>query len=980
MKTYKLIFLLIVFTTIGFSALAQMKQPGVVMEYRMWNKKKPLAGVEIDVKYAGSTYSDKKGQFTLHFNSLKPGDKINVRRIEKNGFEIFNKEALDQWNLSSSGKPFTIIMARSKDMKSLRDNYSSLSSSSYKKQYEKEKTIIDNTLNEGKIKQQDYQKQLKELDDWYQQQLDKIENYVNHFSRFDLSEMSSEEAAIIKLVQQGKFEEAIRRYDQLRLTEKYNACVDNLNEIEHGFQVLKNVQENEISNKDSLYAMIQRHIDVLKLTGGREGFEKIGTMLKKIAEKDTQDLRVTYAYAEFLDEQKQYDEAVRFYKMCLPLVQDSLTLSQINRAIGLLELELGHFNQSEYALTVAHNLSEDLYQHDHNYNRYYAQSLNDFGKLYAKMRKFDLAEHYYLKAQEQYHEILSDGDNCTMETASLQNDLGRLCLDMRDFKKAIDLLQDSYISVKKLYDANPKDYKELMANTSHNYGLVNQRYMNYDKAEKLYLESLDLYQNLYKHNPNAYRNNIADITSVLSSLYERTMDTQKAQVLSQVASAQYDTLSLVSSDAVLPSVAHMFKSQLDFYFEKRNFSEIKPIVEKSYELISALYKDYPNVYRSEMCDILSIMGQNYAIHNQIPEAKACFVNAKLLADTLCNDNPIAYSYLRLKTLDNIATISSMMRAYKEDSIYSQMAYDVCRSLNKFDSVVYAPDMAKLAYNQSISFLRANNYMRAKTLSDEAEEIYAALFEKYPLIYGYYYVNVLNLASRIYDSLNDSTEYELYANKAYTISKDLYLKDPKRYVDQYVKCLDNVADCISKSNIELSLAYRQDGLKLINEMYQKEPEVYCKTMGQMYLTTYLSYKFAKDYTNAMAMLDSALKVYQPFYEKEPQAFRMLMATCYFNKGSAGTFIGDNNLAVENYRKALPLYQIEMERATVDGQESVAKDYLDYVQSIHLRLYGIYKEQGYYQEAIEQLEEMLLLEPDDEEVKEEIKELEKLISNN
>lgn len=748
MKTV-IVSLTVLFTTVVFPALSQTVQNGVVMEYRMWNKKKPLAGVEIDVKYAGSTYSDKKGQFTLQFNSLKPGDKVNVRRIEKKGFEIFNKEALDQWNLSSSGRPFTIIMARSKDMKSLRDNYSSLSSASYKKQYEKEKTRIDNMLSEGKIKQQDYQKQLKELDDWYQLQLDKIENYVDHFSRFDLSEMSSEEAAIIKLVQQGKFEEAIRRYDQLRLTEKYNACVDDLNEVEHGFQVLKDAQETVISNKDSVYAMIQRHIDVLRLTGGRESFEKIGIMLKEIAEKDTQDLRVTYAYARFLEEQKRYDEAIRFYRKCLPLVSDDLQSCQIYRAIGLLELELGHFNQSEEALLIAHDLVQGLKDEDNDRN--YAQSFHALANLYAKMKNYNLAERYYLQAQKEFKKIQSGGDSYFLEIVSLQNDLGRMYLDMRDFRNSSTVLLAAYTNAKELYEANPHYYKELMAKIDYNYGLVNKWYMDYDKAETLYLQSLSLVQELYKQNPYAYRNNLADITSALSSLYAKTMDTQKAQEYSQIAEMHYDTLLLVSADAVIPSIAQMQKSQLNFYFEKRDFSVIKPLAEKSYEIISTLYQEYPNIYRSEMCDVLNILGQDYAMHQQYEEAKTCFDRAKKLVDSLCVDNSLTYAHQRLKTIDNLATISSMMRSYREDSIYSGMAYVVCKSLYESEPQIYGPDMAKIAYNHSISFLRANDYLTAKSLMNEAESVYKGLFEKYPTIFGKEYISTLNLAARIYDS-------------------------------------------------------------------------------------------------------------------------------------------------------------------------------------------------------------------------------------
>ena len=994
MKTFRLLSLLVLLICFALPSMSQTSQPGVVMEYRGAKKKKPLGGVSIKVKYASSTKSDNNGTFNLLFNRLKPGDRVECsnkdRDIAKSGYEIFNRDALEQWYISKDGVPFTIVMARSKDMKVLRDQYSRASSTSYRRQQDKELQELNALRQQGIIKEIEYKRREKEIKDYYNEKLDNIDNYIDKFVQIDLSELSQEEAAIIELVQQGNFDEAIRLYDVLDYAGKISQLSNNIIKQRDAEDQIKSKRMQTETQRDSLWEGLLCQINVLEMRGGKKSYEQIDSLINTAVTSDSTWFAALLYYAQFMSEQKQYDSAINFYEKCLSLTSDSWQQGQIYRAIGLLELELGHFNESENALCLAHDYIQALVQQKKIYYNYYGQIHYDLAKMYATMRRYDKAEQHFLEAQKQYRALRNDGDDYTREMLSLQNDFGRMYLDMRDFRTALEMITATYSDAVESLNTSPKDSKdykrlvtekELVASIGSNYGLANKSYMNYDKAESLYLESLSIYKELYNRNPKAYRNNLADIASALSSLYAKTMDTQKAQEYSKIAEMHYDTLLLVSADAVIPSIARMQKSQLDFYFEKRYFSEIRPIVEKSYELISALYKDYPNVYRSEMCDILSIMGQDYAIHNQIPEAKACFVNAKLLADTLCNDNPSTYAYQRLKTLDNLAIISSMMKEYKEDSIYSLMAYNVCKSLYELDQVVYGPDMARMAYNQSIFYLQTIDYTKAKSLSNEAEQIYESLFDKHPLIFGRDYISVLNLASRISDNVKDTAEYELYTNKAYALSKDLYQKDPKHYVDLYVKCLDNVADCILERDIERSLAYRLEGVNMIRDMYQKEPEVYVKTMGQMYLTTFRSYKSNNDYNNAMAMLDSALNVYQPFYEKEPQAFGMLMAACYFSKGQlADTSLDNKDLAIDNYRKALPLYQIEMERAIVDGQESVAKEYLDYVQSIHLLLYDIYKEKGSYQEAIEQLKEMLLLEPDDEEVKEEIEELEKRISHN
>ncbi|MDE6023154.1 MAG: hypothetical protein K2G13_06590, partial [Muribaculaceae bacterium] len=108
-----------------FSALsvsAQTVQKGTVQEYNEKSKKTPLAGVELRVRNAGSSISDKNGNFTLNFAIGKPGEHVDFRSIEKKGYEIFNKEALSQWNINPN-KPFVIVMCRSDKFKKIRDNY-----------------------------------------------------------------------------------------------------------------------------------------------------------------------------------------------------------------------------------------------------------------------------------------------------------------------------------------------------------------------------------------------------------------------------------------------------------------------------------------------------------------------------------------------------------------------------------------------------------------------------------------------------------------------------------------------------------------------------------------------------------------------------------------------------------------------------------------------------------------------------------------
>ena len=81
---------ILLFVLSSFLSSAQTVQKGIVEEYNGKAKKAPLAGVELNVRSAQSTVSDKGGVFSLQFQTGKPGQSVTVRRIEKLGYEIFN--------------------------------------------------------------------------------------------------------------------------------------------------------------------------------------------------------------------------------------------------------------------------------------------------------------------------------------------------------------------------------------------------------------------------------------------------------------------------------------------------------------------------------------------------------------------------------------------------------------------------------------------------------------------------------------------------------------------------------------------------------------------------------------------------------------------------------------------------------------------------------------------------------------------------
>lgn len=271
-------------------------QSGIVMEYNEKNQKTVLPGVEIVISNAGATTSGTDGKFKLSFRTLKPGDKVIYKRIEKLGYELFNTEALSQWYISRNDVPFTIIMCKSDKFKRIRDNYFRISSQSYAKQYKKEQEELAKRRKKGQLKKEQYKKELIALKNSYEQQLENLDSYIDHFARIDLSTLSETEQKIIELVQEGKIEEAISEYERQNYLDQYKRLTDNIRNIDKALSKIDDLLGQKIESIDSLRRAVETQIELYIQKGDENSLQKAAELKQAMSEAN-----------ELLKNEEQYE-------------------------------------------------------------------------------------------------------------------------------------------------------------------------------------------------------------------------------------------------------------------------------------------------------------------------------------------------------------------------------------------------------------------------------------------------------------------------------------------------------------------------------------------------------------------------------------------------------------------------------------------------------------------------------------------------
>lgn len=497
---------IIIATILILSALAagaKTVQTGVVREYKGKAKKTALAGVELQVYPAQSTASDRNGNFRLEFLTLKPGERINVRRIEKEGYEIFNKDALEQWNLNPTA-PFMIVMCRSNMFKQLKDTYYKNSGERYARQYRKAQDELKRLKDQNKIQQKEYIERLEQLEQEYGRQLENLDNYVDRFARIDLSEISPVEQEIIELVQAGKIDEAIAKYEELNAKEKLLDGISKRKEVGEAISTLTEVDRNLAADNDTLYAVVERQIQTLQL-GGAENNGKIRRLYCDIADADTTNIGWLIDTGNFLYEYAaDHQAALGYFHKALASAEaqhgpQSEEVAKVLNNLGVVCNELGEFSNALGYLQRALDIRLAVLGEENNQT---ATTYQNLGNAYLGAGDTAKAMEYFRKALDINLKVL---DHDAPEIAISYNDIGNAWCGLGDYAKGLEYFEKALEIQKKNYG----DGHLHVAATVNNIGYLQTILGNYQEALEDYQKALSIQEKIVgpDHPDTAISNN-----------------------------------------------------------------------------------------------------------------------------------------------------------------------------------------------------------------------------------------------------------------------------------------------------------------------------------------------------------------------------------------------------------------------------------------------------------------------------------------
>lgn len=734
-----IISIIIAFMT--FAAYGQTVQHGKVFEYNETSEMTVLPGVEIRVYPAQSTVSDVAGEFQLEFLTLTPGQRIKVRRIEKNGYEIFNAEALEQWNLNPYST-FNIVMCRSDKFRELKDRLFANAEARYSRQYIDAQAYLQKLLQENNIQQQQFVDSLRRLDARYTTQLMNIENYIDRFARINLSESSASEQEVLRLVQSGEIDRAISVYDEIDAAGQLISALNERRNAENSLSRLQEINQSQLRGIDSLYAIVDHQIQTLQLKGDYESIAKIKYLYCSIAEEDSCNVLWLLKTSNFVRESigdyhlaKKYAETALNSTITLFVSNDQL-LSKCYTELGLLYKSSADYLHAKEFLSKALGMKERIIGSDH---PDVAEAYNHLGLVYFNDNNLDTAKSLFNRALEIYLQSLAPSD---IALASEYNNLGQVY-----FKESVyDRAEEYFNKALEILPADKISNLPIIAVINNNLALLYSAKQQYDKAYTAQQYALESQMHIFGPAHPLVATSYNNIGAILESqgdyrlaeeLYNKALEIQ---------------LHVLGSEH--PDVAISYNNLGHLYF-------LRDDLDKAIDNFNRALEIYLQKLRPQHPDVVGIynnLAHSYYRKGELDKALDCFT--KVL--------DLKLSYLGPEHVDIAILYSNISRLYYEKGDYER-ASDSCRK---------AIDICEGTLEQNYPFLLDNYKALANIYQDQHDYIKAAESLKM----------VLDIKTRILRSeQNDLLSEILNIGSFYYLAEDLL--QARVYLEQAIKLVE-----------------------------------------------------------------------------------------------------------------------------------------------------------------------------------------------
>lgn len=169
----------------------------------------PVGNVVIRVKgMLNPVVSETDGEFNILAPDMAEGDSLVLISVNKNGYELKDKDIIGRPLVFSSNVPLEIVMV---DLRQLEEDRRRIEENAYRiaeQQYQSRLAELDSEKEKNAISAEEYRQKLLSLQNKYESYTFLISDLADHYARTDYAQLDSIDAVINICIENGELEKA----------------------------------------------------------------------------------------------------------------------------------------------------------------------------------------------------------------------------------------------------------------------------------------------------------------------------------------------------------------------------------------------------------------------------------------------------------------------------------------------------------------------------------------------------------------------------------------------------------------------------------------------------------------------------------------------------------------------------------------------------------------------------------------------------
>ena len=424
--------------------------------------------------------SDEEGDFGVLMPGYKNGAPYTLAGINKGGYELREPEIVGRQLPFSSSVPIEIVMISRRQLQRDKQRIEQAARENIERYYEEQLNALNEQLAKATLSNQEYEKQLSQLDAEYDRYEPLIEQMADRYARTDYDGMSAADSLIQQAIEQGDLQLA-----QERILAKGDPA-----EREKKMKRIRRLAE---AQRDELAADYY-HLYAIHLSK----LEKDSALfyLLKRAELDTTNAQWQIDAGNFYDKmERRFDEALALYRRAQRYAlanegPDAFLTALAHNNIAFALARLGRYQEALPEQQRALDIYTHIYGTEHQLT---AARMTNLGAIHYYLGHVDSAIYWFDRAEAVYEAVTATTDN--------PHELGKVHSELLNNQAAIDAnqgrLEQANTRLLKALQIVPDDADKQQMIILRSLGDVCSLRKQPDEAKQYWQQALDKAIHLY---------------------------------------------------------------------------------------------------------------------------------------------------------------------------------------------------------------------------------------------------------------------------------------------------------------------------------------------------------------------------------------------------------------------------------------------------------------------------------------------------